>query len=131
MTLRILMDSLRNTKFTLISVFLWEILSFPSIINSSAVKPSCAIVPVCTSFLLVLRQSTALYSLLSSCFKTVFGKAKESNYEHKTSHIGCSRCEHNSILKLYPGTGSRVTSVDSPLVYFHGYKHFTFEWYKV
>ena len=90
-----------------------------------------ALVPVCTSFLLVLRQSTALYSLLSSCFKMVFGRAKRSNYEHKTSHIGYPRCGHNRILYLYPGTGSRVPNVDSSLVYFHGYKHFAFEWYKV
>ena len=88
-------------------------------------------VPVCTSFLLVLRHSTSLYSLLSSCFKMVFGRAKWGTYEHRTSHIGHSRCEHNSILYLYPGTGSRVPSVDSSLVYFHGYKHFTFEWYKI
>ena len=34
-------------------------------------------VPVCTLFLLVLWQFTALYSLLSSCFKMASGRAKK------------------------------------------------------
>ena len=42
-------------------------------------------VPVCTLFLLVLRQSTALYSLLSSCFKIASHGEKWSNYVH--NHI--------------------------------------------
>ena len=33
------------------------------------------------------------------------------------SHIGYSRCEHNTILCRYPSSGSRAPSVDSPLVY--------------
>ena len=72
-----------------------------------------------------------VFVAISSCFKMVFGRAKWGTYEHRTPHFGYWRCEHNSILYLYPGTGSRVPSVDSSLVHFHGYKHFTFEWYKI
>ena len=44
-------------------------------------------VPVCTAYLLVLGQPTALYLLRSTCSKVAPGRAKWSNYEH--SHTDC------------------------------------------
>ena len=41
----------------------------------------------------------------------------EMNLLCTQSHIGYSRCEHNTILSRYPSSGSRAPSVDSPLVY--------------
>ena len=68
------------------------------------------------SNLLVLWQSTSLFSELSSCLKTAAVRAKWSNYVH--SHILVTQCEHTNILCRYPGTGSsgsRAPSADSPL----------------
>ena len=66
-------------------------------------------------------QSTALFSVLSSCFKMASDRAKWSNDVHShiwgtqsvstQSRIGYSKCEHNTILFRYPGTGSRAPSV--------------------
>ena len=58
--------------------------------------------------------STALFSLLSSCFKTESDRAKWNDYVHSQSHIGHSKCERNTILCRYPGTGCRAPSVGSP-----------------
>ena len=64
-------------------------------------------VPVCTLFLLVLRQSTALYSLLSSCFKIASDGEKWSNYVH--NHISDTQgvkttpfCAGTLVLVLVP-----------------------------
>ena len=68
------------------------------------------------SNLLVLWQSTSLFSELSSCLKTEAVRTKWSNYVH--SHILGTQCEHSIILCRYPGTrssGSRAPSADSPL----------------
>ena len=68
------------------------------------------------SNLLVLWQSTSLFSELSSCLKTAAVRAKWSNYVH--SHILGTQREHSIILCRYPGTGSsgsRAPSADSPL----------------
>ena len=70
-------------------------------------------VRVYTPFLLVLGKSTALYSLLSSCFKMASDRVKWSNYYTVTNWVN-SRCEHNLIVCRYPGTGSWTPSVYSP-----------------
>ena len=58
-------------------------------------------------FLLVLGQSrSALDSLRSSSFKMASDGAKGSNYAHSFVSGTSSRCEHNTILCQYPGTGS-------------------------
>ena len=51
-------------------------------------------------------QSIPLFSLLSSYFKVASDRVKWSNYVHMQSYIGYSKCEHNTILSRYPGTGS-------------------------
>ena len=53
-----------------------------------------------------------LVDKLMSCFKMASDRAKWSNYEQ--SHIRYSKCEHTTILCRYPGTGSRVPSVEMP-----------------
>lgn len=64
-------------------------------------------------FMLVLGQSTTLYSVLSSHFRVACGRENGANMY--TEHIGYPRCEHNIILCLYPGTSSRPSSADSHL----------------
>ena len=71
-------------------------------------------VSLCATIFVSSGQSTALFSLLSSCFKTESDRAKWNDYVHSQSHIGHSKCERNTILCRYPGTGSRAPSVDSP-----------------
>ena len=41
---------------------------------------------------------------------------RQDEMEHLCTqlHIGYSKCEHNTILCRYPGTGSREPSVESP-----------------
>ena len=58
--------------------------------------------------------STALVSLLSSCFKMASDRAKWSNYMYVNSYIGYSKCVRNTMLCQYPGTGSRASIVESP-----------------
>ena len=54
---------------------------------------------VCALFLLVLGQSTALFSLLCSCSKMASDRAKWSSYVHSfiCRIIRYSRCEHNTM----------------------------------
>ena len=67
-------------------------------------------------------QSTALFLVLSSCFKMASGRNEVTMYTVtydllkviRQSHIGYSKCEHTTILCRYPGTGSRAPSEDSP-----------------
>ena len=71
--------------------------------------------PLCATIFVSSGQSTALFSLLSSCFKMLSDRAKWNNDVHSQSHIGHSKCEHNTILCRCPVTGSWGPSVDSPI----------------
>ena len=42
------------------------------------------------------------------------GTARAPPLDHHWLHIGYLKCQHNTILCRYPGTGSRAPSVDSP-----------------
>ena len=74
-------------------------------------------VSLCTLILLLLGQSTAVYSLLSSCSTMGSDRAKWSNYVHRVL-FHYSRCGPNTFVYWYTlvGTGSWAQNVDSPLL---------------
>ena len=67
---------------------------------------------MCTPFLLLPGESSALYLLQSStCFKWRLAGQKGAAIS-----IGYPRCGHNAIVCWNPGTCARTSSVQSPIV---------------
>ena len=77
--------------------------------------PEYKVSTLCSGTKVDTEHSTALFSLLSSCFKMASDSAKWNNYVHSQLHVGYSKCEHNTILCRYPGTGSARTKCGEPL----------------
>ena len=66
----------------------------------------------CLQTVFVTSRAVQCFVLAANLmFQNVGG---EMEYLSTQLHIGYSKCEHNTILYRYPGTGSREPSVDSP-----------------